>query len=236
MTDNVTIDNGGLSDFETSTDYATSGHIQRVKLTYSADGSDTHVPADADGLLVNTGASVTTTGGTLEGLAAALIDSAGEQVTLSKPIVISQTPTLDTSAYAAGDSMWGTSPIEFADAVATNGGTGHIIKLAVYDDSDNGTAGDFKLWLFKSSQNAQAANSAWSLTDALMDEVVAVIDTAGGTWYDAINGQVCFVYPSPPLPIDCDATSLYAHGVVDSGRTPTFAADSLEIKLHILRD
>jgi len=39
-----------------STDEAASGHIQRVKLTYSADGNDTHVTADANGLLVNTGA------------------------------------------------------------------------------------------------------------------------------------------------------------------------------------
>ena len=39
-----------------STDEAASGHIQRVKLAYSANGSDTQVQADASGLLVNTGA------------------------------------------------------------------------------------------------------------------------------------------------------------------------------------
>lgn len=38
-----------------STDEATSGHIQRVKLAYSADGVDTHIQADANGLLINTG-------------------------------------------------------------------------------------------------------------------------------------------------------------------------------------
>ena len=36
-----------------STDEAASGHIQRVKLAYSANGSDTQVQADAAGLLVN---------------------------------------------------------------------------------------------------------------------------------------------------------------------------------------
>lgn len=167
---------------------------------------------------------------------ASLNDGSDNAMTLGTPIVISQTPTLDTSVYAAGDSMWGTAAIEFANAVQTSGGTAHITKLAVYDDSDNGTAGDFKLWLFKSNVASQAANSAWSLTDANMDEVVAVIDTADGTWYDAVNGQVCFVYPAPPLSIDADATSIYGHGVVDSDKTPTFAANSLEIKLHLLRD
>jgi hypothetical protein len=41
---------------QVSTDEAASGHIQRVKLAYSADGIDTHVQADADGLRVNNGA------------------------------------------------------------------------------------------------------------------------------------------------------------------------------------
>lgn len=39
-----------------STDESSSGHIQRVKLAFGADGSDAQVPADADGLRVNTGA------------------------------------------------------------------------------------------------------------------------------------------------------------------------------------
>jgi fibronectin-binding autotransporter adhesin len=43
---------------------ATNGHVQRVKLAYSADGVSTHVQADADGVLVNLGANndVTVTG------------------------------------------------------------------------------------------------------------------------------------------------------------------------------
>jgi len=47
-----------------STDEAASGHVQRMKLAYSADGADTHVTADGDGLLVNLGANndVTVTG------------------------------------------------------------------------------------------------------------------------------------------------------------------------------
>jgi hypothetical protein len=47
MPDNVLVDNGTLTDFTASTDEAASGHIQRVKLTVSADGGDAHIPADA---------------------------------------------------------------------------------------------------------------------------------------------------------------------------------------------
>lgn len=47
-----------------STDEAASGQVQRVKLAYSANGADTHVTADGDGLLVNLGTNndVTVTG------------------------------------------------------------------------------------------------------------------------------------------------------------------------------
>jgi len=59
MADNVQFQSTQLatpaSGTQVSTDEAASGHIQRVKLTYSADGADTHIPADANGLLVNLG-------------------------------------------------------------------------------------------------------------------------------------------------------------------------------------
>lgn len=55
MADNVLVDNVDEPDYTVSTDEAASGHVQRVKLTQSADGSDTHIQADADGLLVNLG-------------------------------------------------------------------------------------------------------------------------------------------------------------------------------------
>jgi hypothetical protein len=57
MADNVTVDNGTLTDYVVSADEGAGGQVQRVKLAYSADGSEVHVPADADGLLVNLGAN-----------------------------------------------------------------------------------------------------------------------------------------------------------------------------------
>lgn len=61
MADDVTVHNGATGDgtaFDVAADEATGGKkIQLVKLAYSADGSRTHLPADADGLLVNLGAN-----------------------------------------------------------------------------------------------------------------------------------------------------------------------------------
>lgn len=59
MADNVQFQTAQLatpaSGTTVSTDEAASGHVQRVKLAYSANGADTHVQADADGLLVSLG-------------------------------------------------------------------------------------------------------------------------------------------------------------------------------------
>lgn len=59
IADNVTVDNGDLTDYTVSADESTSGGraVQRVKLAYSADGSETHAQVDADGVLVNLGAN-----------------------------------------------------------------------------------------------------------------------------------------------------------------------------------
>ena len=63
MADQVLVDNGAEADYTVSTDDAgAAGQVQRVKLAYSADGVATHVPADADGLLVNLGANNDITG------------------------------------------------------------------------------------------------------------------------------------------------------------------------------
>lgn len=56
MADNVTVGNttGQPNDYAVSADEDASGNkIQRVKIAYSADGSDVHAPVDQEGVLVN---------------------------------------------------------------------------------------------------------------------------------------------------------------------------------------
>lgn len=63
MADGVDITAGSGTKIATD-DTGANGHVQLVKIAYSADGSSTHVSADAGGLLVNLGANndVTVTG------------------------------------------------------------------------------------------------------------------------------------------------------------------------------
>ena len=232
MTDNVTIDNGGLSDFEASTDDASSGHIQRVKLTYSADGDDTHIPADADGLLVNTGATVSTTGGTNEGIGSFLIDTDGDALSFAAPAVISTTPTLDTSAYADGDSM-DTTVLSFTTAAAVSAGSGHILRMTVVDESDQGI--DVKVHFMSGAVTPATENAVHSLSDADANKYIGTLSTSSGTWQDHANNQTCTVTPAPPMPYKLDSgTTLY--GVLVSQGAGTYAADGLVIKLQVLKD
>ena len=58
MADDVTVDNGALTDYNVATDDDGTGkHVQIVKLAQSADASRVPISADADGLLVNLGAN-----------------------------------------------------------------------------------------------------------------------------------------------------------------------------------
>ena len=68
MADDVAITAGSGTNI--ATDDCTSGHVQVVKLAYSADGTRTHVPADADGVLVNLGTNNDVTVTTLPALVA----------------------------------------------------------------------------------------------------------------------------------------------------------------------
>ena len=67
MADNVPITAGTGTDVATDQVTGTLEHVQLFKLAYSADGSRTLVPVDADGVLVNLGANndVTVTSGTI---------------------------------------------------------------------------------------------------------------------------------------------------------------------------
>lgn len=119
MADNASLSDGFGGTVDVSADEAASGLLARVKLAYSADGVDTHVTADADGLLVNLGANndVTVTSGT---------------------VAISGTPTVSVAGTASFT----------VDTVGLSAGTAYVGSVLIGDGTDradmlaltNGTA------------------------------------------------------------------------------------------------
>lgn len=87
MADNEQLSDGLGGTITVSMDEAASGQVQRMKLAYSADGSDTHVQADASGLLVNLGAAndVVLTSGTLTAVSGTVTTSVAGTPTVSVP-------------------------------------------------------------------------------------------------------------------------------------------------------
>jgi hypothetical protein len=108
MADNVTFQSSTLATPPDGTivsadEHATSGKVQRMKLAMSADGSDTHVPADADGLLVNLGANndVTVTG-TVSVTEPVSVDDNGGSLTVDGTVDVASLPALPAGDNAIG--------------------------------------------------------------------------------------------------------------------------------------
>src|SRR5688572_2904888 len=114
MADNVDITAGTGTTI--ATDDCTTGHVQLTKLAYGADGNRTHVPADADGLLVNLGANndttVTSTVTASSRTGSGTIDANGETVSLAIPgcgtAVVNVTGTWSGTAWLEASPDGGT--------------------------------------------------------------------------------------------------------------------------------
>jgi hypothetical protein len=166
MADNQTVDNGALSDFTVSTDEGTGGHVQRVKLAYSADGSETHVEASASGLKVynavedeahSTGDAGVMALAVRRDTAAASSGTDGDY----EPLQTDDTGRLRTAGIlldSNGDQLNFNKPsvksvttgsattyaagdaigtaLSFANAAAESGGSGHILRCTILDLDD----------------------------------------------------------------------------------------------------
>lgn len=132
MADDVLVDNGDNTDYTVSTDEGAGGHVQRVKLAYSADGSETHVDADANGLLVNLGANndVTVTGTVTadDGGSTLSVDDGGSSLTVDGTVGVSGTVTVDSELTTADlDTGAGTDTRAVVGLVGSKSGGGALI-------------------------------------------------------------------------------------------------------------
>jgi hypothetical protein len=111
VADNIAITAGAGT--SVATDDCTTGHAQIVKLAYSADGNRTHVPADADGVLVNLGTNndvVVTNAGTF------VVQVDGSALTALQ--LLDDPVFADDAAFTVG-----TSKVQMAGAVAVAHGS-----------------------------------------------------------------------------------------------------------------
>lgn len=144
------------------------------------------------------------------------------------------TPTLTVHAtYASGDFV-GTSgaPMTFAGAGRVPGGTGSIVSAVLLDAVAASVAAE--LWLFNTLVTPPADSAAWSVSDADMATLVAVIPFA--TYYASALNSVCPVNNIWKA-YQCAAGDSNLYGCIVTRGAPAYiATGDVKIALNIALD
>jgi hypothetical protein len=191
VADNVTIDPGTTPSVAVSTDDAgAAGHVQRVKLAYSADGVATHATVDADGVLVNLGANndVTVTSGTVTvtGVSTAAKQPAlGTAGTPSADVITVQGVTSMTALKVDGSAV--TQPVSGTVAVtgvatAANQTTliGHVDGVETLIGTTNTTLSTIDGRVDTLESLIGTTNSTLTTIDGRVDGVEGLLTTVAG--------------------------------------------------------
>lgn len=188
-----------------------TGDMQIFKLAYSGDAVETHVQADANGLLVNAGPSTLR----IE------VNSAGL--------------TTASTAYTAGDQE-GTEMTFAAAARAT--GQGGIIQSAVLLDKAkilSATPAEMDLLFFSSSVTGATDNTAFDDSDTDMGEYIGRVKWFSTDWMSQASNAINERH-NLGIAYNCDATSLFGIFVGRTNHTFYTAVTDLRVALTVIRD
>lgn len=142
---------------------------------------------------------------------------------------ISVALTVTAGAYVAGDCVGGV--LEFANAAVTSGKGGVVQDMIIVDDAGQDVG--LELWLFDRVFTSPGDNAPWAATEDDLHNLVCVITTADGVWFETGTPSVASVEIGQRY--DCAATSLF--GQLVTRGTPTFiATDDVMVTLGLLQD
>lgn len=171
----------------------------------------------------------------LKAIAAAAVDTTTDSpVAVHQPCdVVSFTPTLDTSAYAANDVLFATAAISVSRA---NDLQAMLSSLTVIDKSKQKPA--FSIFFYQANVTSAAANAANNLSDADAINCLGFVSVAAAAYKDLANNSfACLSGATAPnllIKPATGTTNVYAVGILDAG-TPTFAAGDLVLKLGVVQ-
>jgi hypothetical protein len=140
------------------------------------------------------------------------------------------TLSLDTDAYADGDVLADTQ--EIASALRVAGGSGILHSLMVLDKDDQGEALD--LVFLNADGSIGAENAAVSMSDAVADTIIGVVEVGAGDFVDLVNSQIaCKTNLGIVLEV-ASGTHLYVAAI--SRGTGTYTAAGITLKVGIIQD
>jgi len=149
---------------------------------------------------------------------------------MSRIVEISQTPTVNASAYDAGDCVGGL--LTFANAASVYKGSGILRKVVIVDQAKNSAILD--LHLFNQTFTAGADDAAWDPSDADNLNAIGCIHIVAADWENGSDNGVATVECYFPFTLVSGGTSLF--GQLSCVGTPTLAAiNDITVKLTIER-
>lgn len=183
MADNVDFTGGAPADFTASADdCGVSGKVQRVKLTYSADGIASHIPADSDGLLVNLGTNNDVAASQSGTWTVRLADGTGNALTsLSAGAERAIAVAVVNSSGNQVSSFGGSGGTAIADDAVFTVDSDLITPVGGIVTSDSVASGDVGAF-------AMLANRQQKVT--LYDSAGVELAVGGGTQYDEDTAHV----------------------------------------------
>lgn len=238
MADNVTLPGTGAV---VAADEVGGVVYQRVKLALGADGAAADL-APGQGLMATSvpvaiASNQSDIPVTLDGEAVAVTDNNGSltvdgEVTVSAPdIVVTVTPTMDTSAYASGDLLFDST--EVVNAVRANGGYAILESLTIIDKSDQKMA--FTLLFANAATDFGTLNSAPNPDDTGAATVIGHVPVSIGDYIDLGGASVaCVRNIGLLLKAGAATTSIYVAGINGTG-APTYGASDLVLQIGLLR-
>lgn len=145
--------------------------------------------------------------------------------------ILDVTPTLDTSAYADGDTLFDTTAV--ANAVRVSGGSGVVMSVTVHDKTTtNGQA--LTLFFLRSNVTFGTINASPSISDANQLEIIGSVTIATSDYKTFANNKIACVRNIGLAVAPTTGTTLYIAAQVHGAGT--WAASDLVIKIGILRD
>ena len=148
--------------------------------------------------------------------------------------VISFTPTLDTSIYAANDVLFATTAI--TGVTRANDGRANLVSITGIDKSKQNPA--ITLLFYQTNVTSAAANAANALSDADQANLLGTVDIPAASWKTwANNSTICLSGATAPnllLEAASGTTTVYVVGILTAG-TPTFANGDLVFKFGVVQ-
>lgn len=152
---------------------------------------------------------------------------------VARTVVVEDSPTVDTSAYAAGDCIVASAQ-ELTGAGKAGVSSGRILSVELFDKAGNGKNVDVVFFSSDPGTVCSAVNAAYDLDDADLSKIVGIVKVRShDAWTSNSLSQDSNI--NLPFVVDDNGTSLY-YALIAQDAITYGAATDLTIQVGIDQD